>query len=77
MYNLNEILRKKDNQAKEMASQNTLKIPQHTGKPNPTYSNSKALFASFEGRGRKDLGGEGKGRKGRDKGGKVFPLFGS
>jgi len=35
------------------------------------------LFTSFEGRGRKDLGGEGKGRKGREKGGKVFPLFGS
>jgi len=33
------------------------------------------LFASFEGRGRKSLGGEWKGRKGREKGGKVFPLF--
>jgi len=33
------------------------------------------LFASFEGRGRKGVGGEGKGRKGREKGGKVFPLF--
>jgi len=32
----------------------------------------KALFASFDGRGRKGLGGEGKGRKGREK---VFPLF--
>jgi len=30
------------------------------------------LFASFEGRGRKGLGGE---RKGREKGGKAFPLF--
>jgi len=35
------------------------------------------LFASFEKRGRKGLGGEGKRRKGREKGGKVFPLFGS
>jgi len=35
------------------------------------------LFASFEGRGRKDLGGKGKGREGREKGGKSFPLFGS
>jgi len=36
---------------------------------------SKALFASFEGLGRKGLGGEGNGRKGREKGGKTFPLF--
>jgi len=35
------------------------------------------LFASFDGRGRKGLGGEEKGRKGREKGGKTFPLFGS
>jgi len=35
------------------------------------------LFASFEGRGRKSLGGEEKGRKGMDKGEKTFPLFGS
>jgi len=33
----------------------------------------EALFASFEGRGRKDLGGE---EKRREKGGKTFPLFG-
>jgi len=32
---------------------------------------------SFEGRGMKGLGGEGNGRKGREKGGKTFPLFGS
>jgi len=32
---------------------------------------------SFEGRERKGLGGEGKGRKVREKGGKTFPLFGS
>jgi len=30
------------------------------------------LFASFEGRGGKGLGGE---EKGREKGGKTFPLF--
>jgi len=35
------------------------------------------LFASFEERRRKGLGGKGKGRKGREKGGKTFPLFGS
>jgi len=33
------------------------------------------LFASFEGRGRKGLRGEGKGREGREKGGKTFPLL--
>jgi len=33
------------------------------------------LFASFERRGRKGLGGEGKGRKEREKGGKTFQLF--
>jgi len=32
------------------------------------------LLESFEGRGRKGLGGEG---KGREKGGETFPLFGS
>jgi len=30
---------------------------------------------SFKGRRRKDLGVEGNGREGREKGGKVFPLF--
>jgi hypothetical protein len=38
---------------------------------------TKALFASFEGKERKGLGGEGKEREGREKGGKTFPLFGS
>jgi len=34
----------------------------------------QALFVSFDGRRRNDIGGEGKGIK---KGGKTFPLFGS
>jgi len=38
------------------------------------FTYTYALFASFEGRGRKGLGGEGKGRKRREK---AFPLFGS
>jgi len=46
-------------------------------KKKKTVQPLKALFASFEERGRKGLGGEGKGRKGREKGGKAFPLFGS